>query len=162
MIQKEKIMTYSASLSEYRAGLALYKKNLVTIERIDSFWRGEDTVSATVREKEDSRTVVVSFGEDQIRNWTCDCDQAQTKGNRVLFGMCRHCIATAFAYSTGNAVTADTHIRTSLAARQLLQQYTDRNWTDAMQLDGGIPVSLRPSFEFGQREASVQFQIGRQ
>ena len=56
MIQKEKIMTYSASLSEYRAGLALYKKNLVTIERIDSFWRGEDTVSATVREKEDSRT----------------------------------------------------------------------------------------------------------
>ena len=59
MIQKEKIMTYSASLSEYRAGLALYKKNLVAIERIDSFWRGEDTVSATVREKEDSRTVVV-------------------------------------------------------------------------------------------------------
>lgn len=40
MIQKEKIMTYSASLSEYRAGLALYKKNRVTIERIDSFWRG--------------------------------------------------------------------------------------------------------------------------
>lgn len=107
-----------AKQEEFEAGIAL--KRQVTLESVQSFWKGEISVQASVQEPNMPKDMACchkvrfSLEKEEYQSWHCSCMKAGKS-------LCRHIVAASLAYY--KMLQGKQTISTSLAMRRIVKGY---------------------------------------
>lgn len=140
-----------ASAEEYDAGKALVQQ--VKLDSVQSFWKGEVTVLASVTEREQKYSVRMSLHDGEYQDCQCNCGES-------LRGLCRHGAAVSIAYYTTLHRKSQLQASTSPAMQKILKEYQSRGIANVMQTQQEGNARLIPLLSCQNGRAQVRFKIG--
>ena len=147
----ETISQRCANTKEYSAGKTLTQQ--VTLDSVQSFWKGEVTVQAHVPEQGQSYAVRFSLQDGEYQTFRCSCGEQ-------FRGLCRHGAAASFAYYAMIHRKSHMQASTSPALQKVLKDYQELGITNMMQTQHEGKVMLIPVFSCQHGKAQVRFKIG--
>ncbi len=136
---------------EYMAGQALVPDT--ELDAVQSFWKGEVTLKAHVKEGESCYEVRLSLLNGDFHSWHCSCMACRS-------GLCRHIVAVSIAYYSMISRKRQPELTTSPALQKILKEYGEQGITELMQTQHEGRVRLMPILRMGNGKATVSFRIG--
>lgn len=112
----QSIMGRTGTSKVLDTGKNLFYDHVVSIDKTQSFWKGEIEVRGTVLNR---FKPVLLLKEDRINRFTCNCGETAE-------GLCSHCVALAYAYQNKSLIKEQPMIYTSFAARDMINGYLKR------------------------------------
>lgn len=140
----------------FARGQEYYRLNRVEITRVDQFWKGEVGVRAKVAgSRQEGYKTTLLIKKDSIYDYTCTCPAYGT-----YTGMCKHCVATAMAYSIQEKNGAVSEMPSSAEIRQMIRQYRSQEMTEVLSKQEAAKVNLVPELIFSKNKVKAEFRIG--
>ncbi len=151
MFTLETIRRRCVGQDEYIAGQFLVPDTELDV--VQSFWKGEVTLKAHVKEKGSSYEVRVSLLNGEFHSWHCSC-------MACLSGLCRHIAAASITYYSIISRKTRAELTTSPEMQKILRDYGEQGITRLMQMQHEGKVRLIPILSVGNGSAQVSFRIG--
>ncbi len=151
MFTLETISKRCSGQDEYIAGQAL--EPFTKLDMVQSFWKGEVTLKAHVREAGNNYEVRVSLLNGDFHSWHCSCMACRS-------GLCRHIAAASIAYCFMINRKGQMELTTSPVMQKILKEYGEQGITQLMQRHQEGRVRLIPILGVGNGKTTVSFRIG--
>lgn len=140
-----------SSEEEYREGQALVPQT--ALDSIQSFWKGEVTLLASVWENRIMNRVEIVLGNGRYQSVSCTCKSDRSS-------LCRHGAAASLAYYSMIQRKTQDKPSTSPALKKILKEYQNQGITDMMQSQKEGKVRLIPMLTADAGRGRVSFKIG--
>lgn len=121
----------------------------------NAFWKGEWKVSGLVEDDGKELKAALYIRGGQIRDRSCSCDQ----GNSYK-GLCEHCEALYAYYKEHAAQEGAMPTATSLQARTMIREYTNREVAKIKSEGEEKKIILVPELTIGRQELTLKFKLG--
>lgn len=143
-LTQDRIQQAAENKDVFSAGKTLYEQEKTDISKIDSFWKNEVYITASVHEtdtagKESVYRTRIFLKNDAVDNCLCSCRKQEAKGR-----LCRHGVAAALAYLEQIRGQGQRPAVTSPQIRRMLDGYLNREKSRILSEENSTPLRLFP------------------
>ncbi len=142
----------------FAAGKNLYERQKAVVDKIDSFWKNEVYITASVHESDAGRASVyrtrIFLKNNAIDNCLCSCRKQEMKGR-----LCRHGVAAAFTYLEQTWEQGQRPAVTSSQIHKVLEGYLNREKSRILSAENEEPLHLSPCLTIRSGQCFLSFSL---
>lgn len=152
------IKSFSTNEEAYLQGKKLYEAGRVKINSVQSFWKGEVSLKASVKdENELTYPTSIVINEGVFEKIGCSCSEFQKSKS-----FCKHLVGTSVEYYRMVQKKSSTQVVTTKEFQKVLKGYMDLNIENIMKKDESGNVFLIPKMILGRNGIKVSFKVANE
>lgn len=142
-LTRDSIRQAAENETAFLAGTKLYEWQKAAVSKIDSFWKSEVYITASVHESAAGRESLyrtrIFLKNDAVDSCMCSCRRQEMKGC-----LCRHGVAAALAYLEQARSQGQRPAVTSPQIHKILDRYLNREKSRVLSAENEGPLRLSP------------------
>ena len=157
-LTQDSIRQAAENETAFLAGKNLYEWQKAAVNQIDSFWKSEAYITASVHEssagKETLYRTRIFLKNGAVDNCLCSCRKEEMKSR-----LCRHGVAAAFAYLEQARGQGQRPAVTSPQIHKLLDSYLNREKSRILAAENHGPLRLSPCLTVEAGQCFLSFSL---
>lgn len=152
------IKKFSTNEETYLQGKKYCEDRRVKIDSVQSFWKGEVSLKASVTDENKLiYPISVNINDGSFKRAHCTCKEFVEKNN-----FCKHLVAASIEYFKLLQKKSPSQVITTKEFQTILKGYSDLNIGKIMEEDDSGTITLIPKMILGRNDIKVSFKVSNE